>query len=171
MPVCHSNHNLHISFSFKCKDSVLNLFFIIFRIRISNLSDQISIYVQIIGRKHFHKTYGISLFLLRKHQCHPICPASKRRFIFIAQIHTTVFTYRNISAVVLSFMFFKFPGGQQQIRIIFPLSGKIMQRIILVHIKNTLYCLVTPGRILIISVIKQKEHTHGQDKHNYYKYQ
>ena len=170
MPVCHRDHHLHSSFSLKCKNSVLYLFLIILRIRISHLSDQISVYIQIIRRKYFNKTYCISFFLLRKHQCQPICSASKRRFILISKIHATIFSYGNITAVVLFFMFLKLSGCQQQIRIIFPFSCQIMYRILL-YIKNPLYCTVTFCRIFVVKAVKQKEHTHGQGKHSCYKYQ
>ena len=126
MFVCHCDHNLCSSFSLKGKYPVLNLLLVIVRIRISHLPHQFPINIQLVSRKNLCQANSILFFFFRKHQGHPIGTTSKRRFIFVAQVHSTVLANGNITAVVVLLLFLYFLRCQQYIRIIFPFPGKIM---------------------------------------------
>ena len=169
MFVCHCDHNLCSSFSLKGKYPVLNLLLVIVRIRISHLPHQFPINIQLVSRKNLCQANSILFFFFRKHQGHPIGTTSKRRFIFVAQVHSTVLANGNITAVVVLLLFLYFLRCQQYIRIIFPFPGKIMHRIIIRHIEDSLNGLVPPGRIFVIKAVKQKEYAHSQCKYSYYK--
>ena len=161
--VCHCYDNFRHFRSLKCKNTVHNLLFISFFIRISHFSCQFSVDINPVCGKDLLKRKSPCLFFFRQNQNHPIGSAAIGRGIFVTQFHSSVFSNGNIPAVI-SGVFFQHIWSKKFPRKILPFSGQIMQFprcFFLIQTENSLNGLLSSGRIFIVHAVHQKKCRHG----------